>query len=283
MRIVISRKKRDALTQERDALTQERDALTYNQTVIHGAFHLFSSMLQQDLTARNKSEAPLIDYLTKNFYKSSAQNMQDLIVSYLFRDKEDLFFCDIGATDGKTISNSFYLEKILKWKGIVVEPNEYWHESLSKNRICRIDHRVAWSKSKEIISFAATESPEYSTVAEYKSSDQHEAFRRNSQISKKETISLVDLFREFEAPRKIDFLSIDTEGSELRIIEGFEFELYDISLIVVEHNFTANKEAISTLLGKNGYTEILKNLSLWDSWFVQTEKFSLKDFKFKYI
>ena len=52
---------------------------------------------------------------------------------------------------------------------------------------------------------------------------------------------------------EIDYLSIDTEGSEYEILAAFPFEDWDIRLITVEHNFTPMREDIRTLLERHGY------------------------------
>ena len=40
----------------------------------------------------------------------------------IFKNKRDGFFLDIGANDGITLSNSYFFEKELGWKGICFEP-----------------------------------------------------------------------------------------------------------------------------------------------------------------
>ncbi|HMP30954.1 MAG TPA: FkbM family methyltransferase, partial [Saprospiraceae bacterium] len=83
------------------------------------------------------------------------------------------------------------------------------------------------------------------------------------------TISLVDLLDEYNAPLEIDFLSIDTEGSEFDILNCFNFEKYTFKVIVVEHNYTPNREKIKNLLESKRYKRVLMNVSQWDDWYLR--------------
>jgi hypothetical protein len=80
----------------------------------------------------------------------------------------------------------------------------------------------------------------------------------------------MDLLRKFNAPNKIDYLSIDTEGSEFDILEAFDFNDYQFSVITCEHNHTPSREKIFDLLTHNGYSRKFEQLSYWDDWYVLT-------------
>ena len=82
------------------------------------------------------------------------------------------------------------------------------------------------------------------------------------------TVSLIDLLKMYDAPRFVEYLSIDTEGSEYDILSAFDWESYRFGLISVEHNFTNNRERIERLLTANGYRRILTDLSKFDDWYV---------------
>lgn len=79
-----------------------------------------------------------------------------------------------------------------------------------------------------------------------------------------ETISLHDFLIKNNSPKEIDYLSIDTEGSELDILENFPFNKWDIKYITVEHNYTEQRERIFNLLSSNGYIRKEKE---WDDWY----------------
>jgi hypothetical protein len=80
---------------------------------------------------------------------------------------------------------------------------------------------------------------------------------------------LLDLLRSHNAPKFIEFLSIDTEGSEFEILEKFDFQSYRFGAICVEHNFADTRGNINKLLLANGYVQVYENLSDFDDWYVQ--------------
>ena len=71
------------------------------------------------------------------------------------------------------------------------------------------------------------------------------------------TITLTDLLDNYSAPYFIEYLSLDTEGSEYEILKEFNFNKYKFGLIHVEHNYEEPKrQLIKDLLLNNGYKYI---------------------------
>jgi FkbM family methyltransferase len=202
---------------------------------------------------------------------SKAQLFQDLWVVWQTRFKRKGFFVDFGATDGVKLSNTWLLEKEFGWEGILAEPFPYWHPTLAANRSAIIDHRCVWKDSNQQLSFLALdEDPEVAGL-EVAAFDDFQRQRREKAARKIDvaTVSLFDLLHQHCAPPRIDYLSIDTEGTELEILEGFDFSSYLISLVSVEHNYELRKrEGIRRLLEKNGFRRTFEHLSLWDDWYV---------------
>ena len=71
-----------------------------------------------------------------------------------------------------------------------------------------------------------------------------------------------------KAPRIIDFLSIDTEGSEFNILSQFPFEEYSFKFITIEHNHSESQGKIKELMNSKNYFEILPKFSGGEWWFV---------------
>ena len=101
--------------------------------------------------------------------------------------------------------------------------------------------------------------------------DSHKEARKSGSVYEVETISLNDLLSNFDAPSKIDYLSIDTEGSEFEILKDFHFHKYQFSVITCEHNFTPMREKIYSLLTQNGYVRKYPHLSQFDDWYIKAD------------
>jgi hypothetical protein len=77
------------------------------------------------------------------------------------------------------------------------------------------------------------------------------------------TISLLDVLDNANAPSFIEYMSLDTEGSEYEILKHFDFQKYTFGLIDVEHNFNEPRRTeIKNLLLSKGY--IYKGENNWD-------------------
>ena len=209
----------------------------------------------------------------ENLKESKSQIRQDLFVLNELNFKTSGFFVDFGATDGIEFNNSFLLEKKYNWQGILAEPSKKWHKNLFLNRPKSIiDTRCVWKKSDTLIDFKECEENSLSTITSYEKSDNHANARDKGNVYKVKTISLTDLLSFHKAPSDIDYLSIDTEGSEYDILESHDFNKYSFKIITCEHNFTSRRNEIFRLLLSKGYErKYLRNdKSDFDDWYVRT-------------
>ena len=202
---------------------------------------------------------------------SQSQIRQDLFVLAATNFKRGGFFVEFGATDGVSLNNSYLLETEFSWKGILAEPARMWHKNLMSSRKAHISTSCVWSHSGRSVEFAEASVPELSTAKEYLKSDSHAKSRSISKSYRVDTISLNDLLVQFDAPRIIDYLSIDTEGSELLILSQVDFTTWKFRVITVEHNFTDQRKLIQELLVQNGYVRVCEDVSRFDDWYLNIE------------
>lgn len=226
-------------------------------------------IVREDKFNRQQAQVEFSDRVFRNATGSRSQLFQDLFVLSETNGKEDGFFVEFGATNGVDLSNTYLLEKRYGWTGILAEPARYWGEQLRKNRNVTIDFRCVWSESGKKLEFNETESRELSTIDVFSSRDAHAGRRESGLRYYIETVSLLDLLKQNNAPQVIDYLSIDTEGSELDILSAFDFSKYDIKIITCEHNYTSDREKIHLLLTANGYQRKYTDLSFFDDWYVR--------------
>jgi FkbM family methyltransferase len=200
---------------------------------------------------------------------SPAQLFQDLFALFALNLKKNGVFVEFGATNGVNLSNTVLLERQFGWTGILAEPARCWHEALKTNRKARIDFRCVWKESGARLEFNETTLPELSTITRYTQGDFNKEARTQAAAYEVETVSLNDLLAAHDCPKTIDYLSIDTEGSELEILTAFDFTAYTIDVLTVEHNFKEpERSEIQKLLAANRFTRVFEYFSKWDDWYL---------------
>ena len=237
------------------------------------------SKVKNDCNHLNRDKNFLLYALSKNLHLPSRKNLevmentlsqlgQEIFVLCHLGFKQNGFFVEFGSCDGRNCSNTNLLENEFNWSGILAEPAKIWHEDLKKNRNVNIDYDCVWGKTGEKLTFNEVDAAVLSTIKNYSDCDKHTLSRQKGKIYSVNTISLEDLLIKHKAPKNIDYLSIDTEGSEYEILKNFNFDKYKFSVITCEHNFTPSREKIYELLTSNGYKRIFKELSKFDDWYI---------------
>lgn len=180
-------------------------------------------------------------------YKSQI-GQDKYIVENIFGRKKNGYFIELGACDGELFSNTYYLEKHLDWKGICIEPNPNFTEKLKQNRNCNLSFSPVFSESGKKVIFTVDNEGELSGISNYITHN-----KTNFTEIELETKTLTQILDECSAPSYIDYMSLDTEGSELEVLKGLDFNKYTIGYICVEHNFRPLRYKIMQFLFEKGY------------------------------
>lgn len=194
--------------------------------------------------------------------ESYSQLGQDLQVLQYYNNKVGGYFIEVGASDGVKYSNTFVLEKNFGWRGICVEPLPEKFKELCKNRpfsIC-CDSPL-YDVSGQVVTFDVAHQDDMLSGINM-DIDCHKGTVDSSKHSiTLTTITLNELLESCNAPTYIDYMSLDTEGSELKILSSFDFNKYKIGLIDVEHNYIEPRRTkIRELLTSNGYIYLRANM-----------------------
>jgi FkbM family methyltransferase len=201
---------------------------------------------------------------------SRSQFGQDRWVLQMLKGKRGGYFVDIGAFDGMNLSNTYVLEKNYEWMGICIEPSQPSFELLQKNRDCIADSSCVYGSEKEIDFIDAKEyggiqstlTTPYTDLLEKCLGIDHDSIVP----SKKKTTTIASLLKKYQAPSIIDYLSIDTQGSEYDILTAFPFEVHHCLTMTIEHwNQTKERDFVRELLRSHGY--VLKHEHKYEDWY----------------
>jgi FkbM family methyltransferase len=185
---------------------------------------------------------------------------QDHLVLELLGGLRGGFFLDTGAADGITVSNTLLLEKEFGWGGVCVEPDDRFFEALVRNRQCQCVHCCLHDREGSVDFLEAGTLggifDDYHprllahAVDAYRLPLDEEGRPRTVQ---KHTRTLRSLLRMAGAPRVIDYWSLDTEGSELKLLQSFPFDEHVFNVLTVEHNHMPVRAEIRAFLAQRGY------------------------------
>ncbi len=169
----------------------------------------------------------------------SFTNIEHIVENLCNTDKG--FFVDIGAHDGITGNNTKYFED-KGWSGICIEPIPSVFEQLKINRTCQVDDCAIWKSTGTTDFLALTGYTEMLSgiMSDYDPRHFQRVQRELHQhggtktLIKVKTKKFSDILQEGTT---IDFLSIDTEGSEMSILNNIDFSKYNIKVVCIENNF----------------------------------------------
>ena len=190
----------------------------------------------------------------------------DKIIEKYFLEMTSGFCIEVGAANGIKGSNTYYFEK-KGWNTLCIEPNIEFSESLEKYRkltrfyACSHENKKDTLKifrvgERNIMTSVTSLSPDRRLVESHKELI-NETYEREVEV-----LTLTKILKEkvegtpFENIKKIDFISVDTEGTELDVLKGFDFEQFDVKLFVIENNYE-DKE-IELFMQSKGYKKDLR-------------------------
>jgi protein O-GlcNAc transferase len=200
--------------------------------------------------------------------ESFSQHGQDVFVYNRFfnNDFGRGTFVDIGAYDGISFSNSLFFERHLGWNGICIEPLPLVFDQLRDNRkaVCV---NCAVSDREGVEEFIDVDMPNYGKMYSGLVGDYDKRHMKlvqeqstGKRVMRVQTRKLSDILDE-SGLTKVDYLSIDTEGSELKILRSFDLVAYGVRAISIENNYQ-DREIRNYLVGL-GY-QLVKIFSGFD-------------------
>ncbi len=203
---------------------------------------------------------PVLYFYYSWAHNSYSQAGQDIwVYRELFRKKRKGFFVDLGSADGLSLNNTFLLEARYKWKGICIEANPDYFKELAKFRRARCINICIDEKERNVF----FKKDGLTSMINFEDNPFHDAHFTGNEFIKLRTDTLENVFKKYDVPKVIDYLSVDIEGAEYLALRNFPFNEYCFKSITIER---PNNE-LRAILKSAGYV-IIKEIPNLDVYYL---------------
>tara|TARA_B100000161_G_C33490177_1_gene386641 strand:+ start:247 stop:954 length:708 start_codon:yes stop_codon:yes gene_type:complete len=232
----------------------------------------------------NKIASYLSIFNRKIKYKkiSYSLNAVDLIIDYIFKDKDIGTYVDVGAQHPISNNNTYLLFK-RGWNGINIDLDRKNIDlfNLSRPNDINLNYAISDKEGETDFYFYHESSPINTLnkkVKEYQKA-------KISEIKKINTFTLNNVFKKINFDKNIDYLNIDVEGYEDKVLSGFDINKYKPSVVSVEYLDLKMKKLefknnnLDNLLNSNIYKYFNDNNYYFVNWLHSDLIFIHKDFR----
>ena len=173
--------------------------------------------------------------------KSYALNNEDTAVLNYFKDKKNGFYVDVGCYHPIHRNNTYLLHKE-NWSGVNIDTSKLSIDLFDYMRPNDLNYNCAISNKNEVIKLFYQK--ELSQLSTTESVQAEKVFQGNIKEKEIQAFTLNEILNKNKfKDSKIDFLDIDVEGADFKVLEGLSFEKFKPKLICVEIHEKKIKES----------------------------------------
>ena len=248
-----------AQTPAAEAGTVAEGAVAEAGTVAERAVAEAGTVAERAVPAREAFLVPLREGPVPEKYKNRffSQYGQDDLVDQLLNHSTGGFFVESGAYNGVDLSNTLFFEASRGWKGLLIEANPYLYNEIAEKsmRTSNVIH-ACLSPTKEPSTLPFKLAGPIGGLVNFVEDVQLQ--RMASEIDRKEqwmageqgsgneiSVKCWPLHVILKAlnVHRVDYWSLDIEGSEPYVLEATDFDAIDVRVLTVEVN-TPRAEAL---------------------------------------
>ena len=170
----------------------------------------------------------------KFFFKKKSYSMdnEDTAVLNYFKDKQNGFYVDVGCYHPIHRNNTYLLHK-QDWNGVNIDTSEFSIDLFNHMRPKDLNYNCAISNKNEIIKLFYQK--ELSQLNTTEIDQAKTVFQGNIKEKEIQAFTLDEILNKGKFKNnKIDFLDIDVEGADLKVLEGLSFNKFKPELICIE-------------------------------------------------
>jgi FkbM family methyltransferase len=184
--------------------------------------------------------------------QSHSQFGEDRILAEIFRERAYGYCVEVGAHDGRTGSASYLFEQ-KGWQCLLVEPIPALVDEIRRHRACAVVNCAASSTEGEATFFVAENVEPMSTLD--LTPDRLDWIRRAGGAVSEITVRTATLDRLLEEAGfpELQFITIDVEGHEMAVLEGFTLEAHKPRIVIIEDNSVAGDARVAKYMSERGY------------------------------
>ena len=213
---------------------------------------------------------------------SYSYNGVDLIISYIFKNINKGFYLDIGAQHPISNNNTYLLHQ-KGWKGINIDLDKKNIDlfKLARPNEINLNYAVSDINGEAALYFYHDASP-INTLSEEVSKFQKAKVKNVKNI---QTKTLNNILQDLNFNSQINYMNIDVEGHEEKILKGFDIQKYKPNVVSIEYLDLKMKKLefknndIKNLMNSILYKYFLNNDYYFVNWLHGDLIFIHKDFR----
>lgn len=169
----------------------------------------------------------------------SEHGQDKYLAENVFPGKRGGVFVEFGAIDGIITSNTLYFEKEMGWIGLCVEPIPEQFDKLRRNRGCFCENYAISDKLGKAKFVVVEDVVGWSGIYETIEPQHRNRITENGSSLREIQVVTIPIARLLRKYRffEIDYMTIDTEGNEEKIIRSFPFDEFNVKVFDIENNF----------------------------------------------
>ena len=159
-------------------------------------------------------------------------NNEDTAVLDYFKDKKNGFYVDVGCHHPTHINNTYLLYK-QNWGGINIDTSQFSIDLFNYMRPQDLNYNCAISNRNGVVKLFFQK--EFSQLSTIEGTQAKNVFQGRIKEKDIQAFTLDEILnRDKYKNTKIDFLNIDVEGADLKVLEGLSFDKFKPELVCIE-------------------------------------------------